>query len=307
MSKYTIDRKNSEKFDDIKLKNVNFNFDDTKVIIQEYRDEQIQEYISYFASKLQTIAKEEDLIIFAHNIKTLKIRKRKFDFEKLRNTIAYYLSVNNTIYLLSKDYVKVIYHELLHMASTHYDKSNNDIYGGFSQRYHDGSKIGFGLDEGYTQYLAEKHFENFFKTYKYETTTMKIIENIIGEDKMLSLYLNANLYGLINEMEKYVSRNDIFSFIKKLDFVSKVLYSKNIKEDDIKNLKPILKEINDFLINLELIKEKTMDSDEEKRESMMIFLSNFILQITINGKEVNLITKEELIEKMKIDKSIKIL
>ena len=83
------------------------------------------------------------------------------------------------------------------MASTIFQ--DGIIYSGLSEQ-----NIGIGLNEGYTELLAKRYFDKSNNNgYIFETQIAKLLELIIGQEKMESYYFNANLYGLIEELRKY--------------------------------------------------------------------------------------------------------
>ena len=53
--------------------------------------------------------------------------------------------------------------------------------------------------------------------YKYHVQVAKILEFIIGEEKIKSLYLNSNLKGLVKQLEQYINKEKIINFIINLD------------------------------------------------------------------------------------------
>ena len=70
-------------------------------------------------------------------------------------------------------------------------------------------RIGFGLNEGYTQVMAFKYFgktQRVAKSYKFETEVCNKLETIIGED-------------IIEELKKYAPEEDVMRFITYLDAI----------------------------------------------------------------------------------------
>ena len=116
-------------------------------------------------------------------------------------------------------------HELLHAASTYYDKKNGVIYCGLSQMYineEDPKKnevYGIGITEGVTQYYANKFFDPnheltpAYSIYEEEQMIAKTLEKIVGEEKLQSFYVRADLKGFVTEIRKYASKEDIYKFI----------------------------------------------------------------------------------------------
>ena len=128
-------------------------------------------------------------------------------------------------------YKGVLFHELLHMSSRTKDK--NGIYCGFNHLYRDVRFIGININEGYTETLIDRilpeeafnpenpYDENSFYSSSYEyiiyRAVAKITENIIGKEKMTSLYFHSDLKGLVEELAKYSTEEDAIIFIQNLD------------------------------------------------------------------------------------------
>ena len=72
------------------------------------------------------------------------------------NAIGIYNARNNKISFVNGVNSNTIFHELFHMASSYLDKENKILYGGFYQSSK-GLNIGRGLDEGYTELLANRY------------------------------------------------------------------------------------------------------------------------------------------------------
>ena len=109
------------------------------------------------------------------------------------------------------------------MSSTFYRESDGMIFCGFAQGYKGKKIIATGINEGYTQLLAERYFgesKDILKAYSCEKSIAEKLEMIVGKEKMQSLYLNANLYGLIQELKQYEDENTIMQFISDVDFLN---------------------------------------------------------------------------------------
>lgn len=164
---------------------------------------------------------EKDLINFYNNINSLKIAENNLILRK--NLKGVYHGEVNVIEITDK-FEECIFHELFHMSSFCF--VNNILFCGFSQ-YSVDDKIGLGINEGYTELLTRRYFEIKDKSsYYLEIEIAKKIEELIGKEKMQSLYLNSNLYGLIEELEKYNTEENIIEFIRNVDFICK--YKDNI-------------------------------------------------------------------------------
>lgn len=157
-----------------------------------------------------------DLNIFYHNLKTLKVSKSNFVdiiLNKLCNRVGWYSVANNKInYNENNDSMHIIFHEILHMASGIKDKVNDISFCGFSQKTRD-KVIGNGLNEGYTELLTQRFFDDKSETYLIETAVARMCQEIIGQEKMTQLYFKADLKGLIDEFCKYTERKDVLDFL----------------------------------------------------------------------------------------------
>ena len=150
-----------------------------------------------------------------------------------------------------------IFHELLHASSTRVDLENNVIYSGFSQMHihkEDPRKnevYGIGINEGFTQYLANKLFDpnhnaiSAYSVYQEEQAIARALEKIVGEEKLRSLYFRADLQGLVNELEQYATREEIYKFINYTDVLFYYSQDKKLKFKELDEVKEF---INMFLI-----------------------------------------------------------
>lgn len=111
---------------------------------------------------------------------------------------------------------KIIVHELFHTSSSY--KIGDVASCGFRQA---GSAFGRGVNEGCTDYLAyEVCHDACGGGYPYEVVVVKLIRMLIGKSRMLEFYFKGNLEGLIKELSKYQSRDDVIQFIRDVDTVT---------------------------------------------------------------------------------------
>lgn len=219
------------------------------------------ELFSRFANVILSKFHYVNLTNFYNNLNEIRI-----DLYDLRTKNKYfhrgifgYYDVKKNAIKLDEDYVSVIiFHELFHMASSVY--LNGNYYSGFRQYSSDDyTSIGKGLNEGYTQLLTERYFghnDDFGKVYEYETFIAGKLEEIVGKFKMQELYLSANLYGLIKELNRYVSYEEIINFIRCLDFLNNNLNNKTMLIFRMDTIVKRIKIINSFLVKAYLIKLK---------------------------------------------------
>lgn len=202
--------------------------------------------ILYFIDVLEKNFLPSDLVNFYNNINSLRIGRIEKKSIYNDSSGVYYSCLN---YIKIKNHlIYSIYHELFHMASTKI--INGVIYSGF-YIVDDKKMIGLGLNEGYTELIANRYFSNSRTSrllknnydYKYdldEAYSLQVliaskIEEIVGKNKMESLYLTANLHGLIKELEQYTSREQIDKFLSNMDFLHSNM--DNIMKFSIKNKK----------------------------------------------------------------------
>ncbi len=224
-------------------------------IIQEYSSVDIKslaaknfgEAISKFAKVVIKKFPANDLTIFYNNINELTVKHKNF---ALSDSEADYIIKKKIIRVDGKNYLSAIYHELFHMSSSIF--KDGICYSGFQQTSFKNGIINIGeaINEGYTQLLAERYFgkDNDDEEDEFEVDTVKQLEKIIGKEKMESLYLNANLLGLINELKNYASEEEISNFIFGTDFLFKHLYEKNILPFEKKAVLRSLKNVKEFLV-----------------------------------------------------------
>ncbi len=169
-----------------------------------------------------------DLKFFYKNMRPFSIIKarKRWPWDKI---LGYYDLEEHII-----SYVGVmrdsLFHELLHLSSTYIFE--NHFFCGFSQEKIDEHgytiyRIGQGLNEGYTQLLAERYFKEYGDrkgAYPLFVRIASYLEIIIGREKMESLYFDVNLEGLIQELEKVAPRDEIRALIKDLDYLYASLY-----------------------------------------------------------------------------------
>ena len=244
-------------------------------LYRDYNDDDLLEndvyrkYYEMFGKKIESIVPREDLDNYYRNFASVKEKKislkyKLSNFLKTGGMIAGgYHTRDNRIDLKSgafSNLANTISHELLHLSSTYYDEENETVYSGFYQLFIKKDKkknegYGLGLNEGYTQYLANKYFDNSkslslnaylsLNTYKEEQIIAKGLEHIIGEDKLQSMYFRADLHSLVSELEKYATKDEIYKFINLTDLLCVYSRDKKLKIDELDKAKEF---INLFLM-----------------------------------------------------------
>ena len=213
-----------------------------------------------FGKIIEEVIPREDLDNYYRNFKTLKeynVGSTNILGGLINNkmiTTGSYRLTTNEVHLSTipgTEKYGTITHELLHASSTYYDKENNIIYSGLSQTFINEDRTteiyGVGINEGYTEYLNCKLFNNgepFTKRSYYNSNIFiaKALEKVVGTEKMRSLYLKSDMMGLIKELEKNNKREDINKFITLLDYLTYVDIRKKIPE-----LKEAISFVNTFV------------------------------------------------------------
>lgn len=232
------------------------------------KDPLLQELIDSFTKVLEQKVEEANLKLFYNNIGTLKIENKRIIRKILSSiftdtiTIGQYYLDDNVVSMLplnkkdilrkilkmtTKEYIIILYHELLHMSSTIVDKN---IFSGFTQINNMG--IGIALNDAYTEILLHRLFniDKKYKSFEYEVIITTLIEEVVTKEKMTNLYFNADLYGLTIELQKYNTKENIIKFLEDLDSVYVLQdYRKGYKKDIIYYHNEISKFVVDTYLN----------------------------------------------------------
>ena len=217
-TKYKVNRLNEYANYGIKKKPKKLIRANQKEIKNRYNNypEEIKNYIE----EISKIATKEELEQIKRNLETLKINKKMKNVFTLIKSAGYYDGINHSIAIsrfnTKEELLLLTNHELTH-ASSSGGMHKNTFFCGFSQIR---NKIFFAeaLNEGYTEYFNQKYItKDKNNGYKYHVQVAKILEFIIGEEKIKSLYLNSNLKGLVDDLAQYISKEKIINFIINLD------------------------------------------------------------------------------------------
>ena len=99
-------------------------------------------------------------------------------------------------------------------------KKKDDVFNEGFYYYIEGTGyVGRGINEGYTEILRERYFDIDLREtgYLYEYQMTKILELIIGAEKMEHIYFKGNLLILIRELSNYCSLEEAKQFIDDMD------------------------------------------------------------------------------------------
>lgn len=268
------------------------------------------ESIVKFANVLINNFPKDDLINFYNNINDLKTKSKKFSIQNLilsSKTAGQYNPRKNEITIDDDTAESTIYHELFHMASS---SSKDGIrYSGFHQTplKLGTTPLGKGLNEGYTELLSRRYFtydSPIIDAYKYQVFISEKIEQIIGKEKMQSLYLNSNLKGLIDELKQYVSEEEIMKFISNTDFLIDHMNDKKLKLFEKNMISNCLKNINRFVIICyskklqQQVKDGEISSNEEILQKLAEYISSLASNIKIHNHKYEAMTAEDIQESL---------
>lgn len=296
----------------------NFEIDDSRY------DEDIANFIRKFEKNLKENFKGVNLSLFYNNMNTLNVKKLnsadeldiklvefgdKDSHPSIDYGAAYNNKMNEVFYFKISD--EELGHEFFHVASSII--IGDKWYSGFMQEIPvEGKKntykcIGKGLMEGYTQILTERYcMTNYSNAYLFTKFFVGRLEEIIGQDVMERLYLQADLDGLVKELEKYNTRDNIISFIYVLDKVTNFyLVYENC---DLEGKKIVqyyyalaFKYMRDFLfaslINKINIEKNNCDANVGDLKKLMIkFIDNFWIDCSFDGKLYSLLPITDVIK-----------
>lgn len=222
--------------------------------------EEMNNIINKVYSVLEPEVSKESMQIIENNLNNIKEKSSYLKSIKLSliGGGGKYSPIGHTIsknyFLTKKDMIikgkqveskkllqKILSHELIHAASSH--KNKNKIIVGFNQcnmLRPNSSNIGRGINEGYTDYISNKYIvdknlniKGVDVGYNYEVIIAQIIELIVGKEKMINMFFQGDLEGLIKELSKYQDELKVKQFILDLDtisFAKSNVVSKNDKE-----------------------------------------------------------------------------
>lgn len=264
------------------------------------KNKELNRIIENFVTTMRNNFDDETLKNLYDNVKWVMFKKYK---SKINN--GEYLSATNVIKLVNEEKTRTITHELLHMASNPYDNTNN--FGGFF--YTIGKyKIGYGLDEGYTELLNKRYFNsNSENIYKEEVTICGFLEEIVGQKKMEKMYLTANLLGLIQDLKEIYDVKEIERFMAALDFINDYAYRPMLSDIEFEKLFEQIETVVLFLFKgfCERLTDKTMPEDLLEMD-ICNYLETLFNETEFQVDEeainkINQIIQEKLNKNVKID------
>jgi len=271
---------------------------DNKLVVEKslerFKNTKYYNILKQFYLDISYYLSEDYLQSFYNNIQTLRIETLK----PFSRNSGEYSMIENTIYLPSNEIdPSTIFHELLHMSSR---RENNNVYYGGLYCPLDKKYRGFSLNEGYTELTNKRIFGKKDNIYETEIITIKLVESLIGKEKLMNCYFNANLKDLISCLKKYNSYSLTREFIDKTDLISK-RENPLLKVINIDNMTETIKYIVDYLIGSYIYKILTnyKEGNIDQREALSFF--NSFINDAFNILNSNLTFKKYIIEKTLYD------
>lgn len=209
----------------LRYKIANIHEKDFKIGGTKEKDNKFEnKFISIFITDFKKHIPDEHLIIGIKNIKPINCYSDTFInyLFSLMCIGGLYNGKTHSIFINTMDkHKEVLYHELLHAMTSF--KCGSLFISGFSHK-----NIGYGLNEGYTDLITNRLLNNSVYDYKigypYESIVSRIIELIIGKEKMYSLYFKGDLSGLIDTLSQYLHKSDVMNFMINLDKINHISY-----------------------------------------------------------------------------------
>ena len=106
------------------------------------------------------------------------------------------------------------------------NKSNGKLCSGFHHIYGLSNKIMIssiarGINEGYTELLNERIFDSLNEggIYEFYKEATRLIEFVVGRERMTNMYFSNDLKGLVNYLSLYVSEKSTKKFILNMDLI----------------------------------------------------------------------------------------
>lgn len=205
-----------------------------KIQSEKLDSKYVEKMVGIFVTTMLKKSNNFDVNKFKENFNNLKFY---VDDLSLDNASGKYDFILNEIVIAQKF---SIFHELMHMSSSNF-KSNYIRVGFLTINKFGFEEFGRYFNEGCTEMLTHKYFGVAQRCYDTSIAIATEIANIIGEEKLEKLYFQGNLSGLINELKKYNSMDNIISFFNNVDYVESILLNYYlITNKEIKKAKNIL-------------------------------------------------------------------
>lgn len=177
--------------------------------------------VNQFVKTIKESVPHFDLTYFYNNFKAYSINQQPSVLSSGRPVHGYYNIFSKKIFINSDKLIDTIFHELFHEASSTI-LGDLAICGFQRTKYVSGTNkskieysIGLGINEGYTSLLTERYFSRGNRTLSMVFT--QTIENMLGREFMEHAYSKGDLRAIVDEMSKYISREEVIELLIKMD------------------------------------------------------------------------------------------
>lgn len=227
--------------------NISIKISKNNIIYDNYKEcAEFVNIIKKFLVTLHTKCKNFSPDLFLKNYKNTLFKINDLKKDKLEAYYSTSTESSKRLNILKVNDFGSSNHELLHQASS--KSIDGVVYSGFST-YSNSEYIGVGINEGYTQLLSERYFcENEGSSYFIEVEILKILENIVGKDKMEKYYFKADCSSLITQLTNYEEYNSIIEFIKDVDCIH-YIKENNLLDQKFNEFKRLINKIYEFLFS----------------------------------------------------------
>ena len=236
--------------------------------------EKINEF-NILLNELEKYLSLEQLKLVYRNIANVKVKK--LNLIDLLTVEGYYDSVKKEICYNER----TLSHEFLHMASSIYSKATDVSFSGLSQ-WDCKTKIGTGINEGYTELLNERIFcdSEISDVYIEEKCFARMLELFFDNPlDMMNYYFGCDLPGFIKYFEKFMPREDFIKLLIEIDNYC-FLSCNGIPFLDVM-LSKIYKKIYEVFVN------SNPSSEKIKKMETIIFEDLYMYEkFKINGKKL---------------------
>lgn len=287
LEKFILNYKNLEKNNDIRT-------------LTTKKEKFYTEAYNNFKNVLESNFDSSDLHNFYYNSEWVIVHK--FISNPFTYTTGYYDSEKNKL----KYKKESLYHEFFHLAS-----SNTEIkpsYCGFHINKDD-KGIGYALNEGYTDLLTERYFnEDIENSYYEEAQFARSLERIIGKKKMEKLYLNADIIGLINELKKYYNLEEIEQFLINMDVIL-MIGNPYITPEEVLKINLLVEECICFLLKgfCKVLNNSNCSLENKEKQILNFYNSNKLFweqydnYFKVNNNRLNKILNDNLSDNIIIE------
>lgn len=188
----------------------------------------------------------------------------------------------------------IIFHELLHLASTYQYKKIVLI--GFCQVCNF-EKYFEGINEGYTEVLNLRYFSSKPQNkgaYPISRFLSLGIEAIVGKEKMERLYFQGDLDGLIDELCIFASFDEIYIVLKNMDIIRRLETDEFEDEDRMIKATRLSLETSNIIAN---IKRRSLINEENEFKILQnaFYSSGTILEKTETGYTLSLLATNKIL------------